>query len=78
MVVNQENLDRDPPSPGKFKFQVVAREKSQTGNAASAPLALTVVLKDVNDNAPNLPMIPPITVEAGEGKREVVKVSYIQ
>lgn len=74
--MNQENLDRDPPSPGKFRFQVVARENSGTGNAASAPMIVTVTLKDVNDNAPNLPMIPPITVEAGEGKREVVKVRY--
>lgn len=73
-MVNQENLDRDPPSPGKFRFQVVAREKSNQGNAASAPIALTVALKDVNDNAPTLQMIPPITVEAGEGKREVVQV----
>lgn len=22
LVVGQENLDRDPPSPGKFRFQV--------------------------------------------------------
>lgn len=78
LVVNQENLDRDPPSPGKFRFQIVAREKSGTGNAASAPLTMIVALDDVNDNAPNLPMVPPITVEAGEGKREVVKVSSIK
>ncbi|KAK6626827.1 hypothetical protein RUM44_009304 [Polyplax serrata] len=74
LVVNQENLDRDPPSPGKFRFQVVAREKSNNGNAASTPLAITVFLEDVNDNAPTLQMLPPITVEAGEGKREVVQV----
>ncbi|XP_071438739.1 cadherin-99C isoform X2 [Hetaerina americana] len=73
LVVNEENLDRDPPSPGKFRFQVVAREVG--GNAASAPLPLTVVLNDVNDNTPILPLIPPITVQAGEGKRDVIKVS---
>ncbi|XP_015117521.1 cadherin-99C [Diachasma alloeum] len=73
LVVNEENLDRDPPSPGRFRFQVVAREK--TGVAASAPLSFVVTLNDVNDNAPQLPMIPPITVQAGEeARREVIKV----
>lgn len=51
---------------------MVAREK--TGSAASPPVTLTVILNDVNDNAPRLPMIPPITVQAGEGRREIVKV----
>ncbi|KAG8223913.1 hypothetical protein J437_LFUL001993, partial [Ladona fulva] len=50
-------------------ISVVAREVG--GNAASSPLPLTVVLNDVNDNTPQLPMIPPITVQAGEGKRDV-------
>lgn len=50
----------------------MAREK--IGNAASAPMTITVALNDVNDNAPRLPMIPPITVQAGEGRREIVKV----
>lgn len=72
LAVNEEDLDRDPPSPGKFRFQVVAREKH--GNAASAPLSLTVTLTDVNDNAPRLPMVPPVSVQAGDGKREVLKV----
>lgn len=73
LVVNEENLDRDPPSPGRFRFQVVAREK--TGVAASAPLSFVVILNDVNDNAPMLPMIPPITVQAGETKKVVTKVT---
>lgn len=72
MTVNEENLDRDPPSPGKFTFQVVAREKS--GNAASAPLSFVVTLSDVNDNAPQLPMIAPISIQAGESRRVVAKV----
>ncbi|XP_039297705.1 cadherin-99C isoform X1 [Nilaparvata lugens] len=72
LIVAEENLDRDPPSPGKFRFQIVAREKS--GTAASAPLTLTVVLNDVNDNAPRLPMIAPLTVQAGETRREIVQV----
>lgn len=74
LVVNEENLDRDPPSPGRFRFQVVAREK--TGIAASSPLSFVVTLNDVNDNAPQLPMIPPITVQASEEvRREVIKVT---
>ncbi|XP_076651067.1 cadherin 99C isoform X1 [Halictus rubicundus] len=72
LVVNEENLDRDPPSPGRFRFQVVAREK--TGVAASAPLSFVVTLNDVNDNAPMLPMTAPITVQAGETKRLVTKI----
>ncbi|XP_076242183.1 cadherin 99C [Calliopsis andreniformis] len=72
LVVNEENLDRDPPSPGRFRFQVVAREKM--GVAASAPLSFVVTLNDVNDNAPMLPMTAPITVQAGETKRVVTKV----
>lgn len=73
LVVNEENLDRDPPSPGRFRFQVVAREK--TGVAASSPLSFVVTLNDVNDNAPLLPMMAPITVQAGETKKQVAKVT---
>lgn len=72
LVVNEEGLDRDPPSPGQFRFQVVAREASN--NAASAPLSLTVILRDVNDNAPKLPMVPPTSIPAGDGRRLVTKV----
>ncbi|KAL1123607.1 hypothetical protein AAG570_002683, partial [Ranatra chinensis] len=72
LIVGEENLDRDPPSPGIFRFQVVARDKA--GSAASAPLTLTVSLNDVNDNAPHLPMIPPVNVQAGEGMREIIKI----
>ncbi|KAL6263958.1 hypothetical protein P5V15_004039 [Pogonomyrmex californicus] len=72
LVVNEENLDRDPPSPGRFRFQVVAREK--TGVAASSPLSFVVTLNDVNDNSPVLPMMAPITVQAGETKRQIAKV----
>uniref|UniRef100_A0A182QAB1 Cadherin domain-containing protein n=1 Tax=Anopheles farauti TaxID=69004 RepID=A0A182QAB1_9DIPT len=70
--VNEEGLDRDPPSPGKYLFQVVAREAS--GNAASAPMSLTVNLRDVNDNAPKLAMVAPVTLMAGDGRRLVTKV----
>ncbi|XP_065342021.1 cadherin-99C isoform X1 [Cloeon dipterum] len=73
LVVNEEGLDRDPPSPGRFRFQVVAREKG--GTAASAPLSLMVTLKDVNDNSPRLPNLPPVTVEAGDASRRIIKVN---
>ncbi|XP_055849047.1 cadherin-99C isoform X1 [Episyrphus balteatus] len=73
LIVNEESLDRDPPNPGKFKFQVVAREPKT--NAASAPLSLTVHLKDVNDNAPKLAMVAPISITAGDGKRLVTQVT---
>lgn len=72
LIVNENNLDRDPPNPGKFRFQIVAREK--TGTAASAPISLTVNLKDVNDNPPVLPIISPIMVPAGDTKRKITKV----
>lgn len=36
---------------------------------------MTVSLNDVNDNAPKLPMIPPLTVQAGDNKQSVTKVS---
>ncbi|XP_014256144.1 cadherin-99C isoform X2 [Cimex lectularius] len=74
LVVGEENLDRDPPSPGVFRFQVVAREKTG-GGAASPPLTLTVILNDVNDNAPRLPMFQPISVQAGDNHREIIKVT---
>lgn len=72
LIVNENNLDRDPPNPGRFKFQIVARENN--GIAASAPLSLTVNLIDVNDNPPILPIIQPVSVPAGEGKRIVTTI----
>lgn len=50
----------------------MAREKG--GIAASAPLSLTVTLNDVNDNAPTLPSILPITVQAGDARRQVATI----
>ncbi|XP_060526708.1 cadherin-99C [Cylas formicarius] len=72
LVVAENNLDRDPPNPGKFKFQVVAREKN--GVAASAPTSVTVNLRDVNDNAPMLPIMAPVSVPAGDVKRKVTTI----
>lgn len=42
--------------------------------AASAPVSIVVTLNDVNDNAPVLPIIPPISVPAGDVKRHVMNV----
>lgn len=72
LVVNENNLDRDPPNPEKFKFQIVAREKN--GISASAPVSVTVTLKDVNDNPPVLPIIPPISVPAVGDKNKVIRI----
>lgn len=72
LVVNENDLDRDPPSPGVYRFQLVAREA--TSNTASPPLSLTVTLLDVNDNAPKLPSYEPVTIKAGDGRRFVAQV----
>ncbi|KAM3966913.1 cadherin 99C [Aphomia sociella] len=72
LVANDEKLDRDPPNPGKFRFQVVAREAN--GGAASAPLSLAVQLLDQNDNAPVIPKSQPIIVPASLEPTSVYKV----
>lgn len=72
LTVNENNLDRDSPNPGKFRFQVVAREKN--GKAASSPISLTVHLNDVNDNAPVLPTIAPINIPSVDEQRTIMIV----
>lgn len=72
LVVNEVDLDRDPPSPGVYRFQLVVREA--VSNAASAPLSMTVTLIDVNDNAPKLPIYEPVSITAGDGRRFVAQV----
>lgn len=73
LVVNEENLDRDAPSPGVYRFQLVVREA--VSNAASPPLSMTVTLIDVNDNAPKLPIYEPVTIKAGDGRRFVTQIT---
>ncbi|KOB79512.1 Protocadherin-15, partial [Operophtera brumata] len=75
LVVSDENLDRDPPNPGKFRFQVVAREAN--GGAASAPFSLAVQLLDQNDNAPVIPKTQPIIVPASLEPAPVHKVDAV-
>lgn len=73
LMVNREGLDYDSPSSWKYVFQIVAREIN--GDAASSPLTITVLLKDVNDNPPKLSEIMPVSVTAGTEKRFVTRVS---
>lgn len=73
LVVNEEGLDRDPPNPSVYRFQLVAREA--ISNAASAPLSITVTLIDKNDNAPKFPVYDPINVKAGENRRFVGQIT---
>lgn len=54
--------------------QIVAREAWE-GGAASAPVTLTVVLNDVNDNQPRLPVYPPVSIQAGGARRTIAQVS---
>ncbi|GBP14666.1 Cadherin-99C, partial [Eumeta japonica] len=73
------DLTEDDPKPDYIyelttpSFEVVAREPKT--NAASAPLSLTVILKDVNDNPPKLSMVPPVSITAGDGIRKVANVT---
>ena len=73
LLVNEENLDRDPPNPSKLRFQIVAREVK--GNAASSPLSVTVNLNDINDNSPKLALIQPVSITAGDEKRSIAKAN---
>ncbi|GIY66383.1 cadherin-99C [Caerostris darwini] len=75
LVVNEANLDRDPPNPSKYTFQVIARQvDSLPGKGASAPVALSVHLNNVNDNSPVILPLPTVRLPAGDGLRTVAKV----
>lgn len=73
LVVNDDNLDSDPPNISNLRFQVVARELK--GNAASTPLSIIVYLLDINDNSPKISSIPPVEVAAGTDKRLIAKIN---
>ncbi|KAK7080227.1 hypothetical protein SK128_015764 [Halocaridina rubra] len=55
-------------------FKIVAREAWE-GGAASAPITLTVVLNDINDNPPRLPVYPSISVQAGSTLRTIAEIN---
>ena len=75
LIVNQANLDRDPPNENRLSFQVFVRELEEDNPKSSVPLTITVNLKDVNDNAPVLEAVPDISVVAGAAKRNIATVS---
>nr|XP_042896742.1 cadherin-99C [Parasteatoda tepidariorum] len=76
LVVNEANLDRDPPNPSKYTFQVIARQTdSAPENGASAPVALSVHLNDINDNSPVIAPLSPVSIPAGDGTRNIAKVA---
>ncbi|XP_074596173.1 cadherin 99C isoform X2 [Brevipalpus obovatus] len=75
LIINDDHLDRDPPNPTIYKFQVIARQVgSVIGKGASRPLSLNIHLLDVNDNPPKLPNFSPVQIQAGEGARRVYKI----
>ena len=74
LIVNQANLDRDPPNENRLSFQVFVRELVEDNPKSSKPLTITVNLKDVNDNAPILEAVPDISVVAGSSKRSIATV----
>ena len=75
LVVNQANLDRDPPNENRLSFQVFVRELGEDEPKSSRPVTITVNLKDVNDNAPVLEAVPDISVVAGAAKRNIAQLS---
>ncbi|GFS75615.1 cadherin-99C, partial [Nephila pilipes] len=75
LVINEANLDRDPPNPSKYTFQVIARQvDTLPGKGASAPVAISVHLNNVNDNSPVIAPLPTVRLPAGDGLRRVAKV----
>lgn len=74
LVVAEDTLDRDQPNTGVYTFQVVAREAGE-GGVAAAPITITVLLNDVNDNPPRLPVYPPVSIQAGAARRTIATVS---
>ena len=83
-MVNQPDLDRDPPATGKLGFQIFAREVPVGMGAAteaaerktSAPVSLVIVLKDINDNPPVLVDVPyNVLISAGSSKRVIATLN---
>ncbi len=75
LIVNQGNLDRDPPNEDSLSFQVFVRELDVDEPKTSAPVTITVNLQDVNDNAPILDAVPDITLVAGNAKRNIAQLT---
>ena len=75
LIVNQANLDRDPPNENRLSFQVFVRELIEDDPKSSRPVTITVNLRDVNDNAPILEPVRDISLVAGNTKRNIATVS---
>ena len=73
LIVNQANLDRDPPNENRLSFQVFVRELIEDDPKSSRPVTITVNLRDVNDNAPILEPVRDISLVAGNTKRNIAK-----
>ena len=78
LIVNQANLDRDPPNENRLSFQVFVRELVEDEPKSSRPVTVTVNLKDINDNAPILEAVPDISIVAGNTKRNIATVRSIK
>ena len=56
--------------------KVFVREK--TGNKkTSSPVSITVVIRDVNDNAPVLAAIKDVVLSAGPTRRVIAQVTHL-
>ncbi|XP_032795630.2 cadherin-99C isoform X2 [Daphnia magna] len=71
MEVAIPNLDRDAPNPSVLTFQAIAR---RAGGATTSPIAISIRLMDVNDNAPRFPSFKPVFLQAGDSKKVVTQV----
>merc|ERR1712223_1073765 len=82
LLVNEPNLDRDPPSSDRLTFQVFARENKEDGEEeggkTSRPVSITVIIRDVNDNSPVLETIEDVIITAGKKRRKIAKVFFMQ
>ncbi|CAB4065760.1 PCDH15 [Lepeophtheirus salmonis] len=70
LIVNQSDIDRDPPFQPVLTFQIFAREKFDSFKSSS-PVQLTISIRDINDNSPVFAPISDITLTAGTTRRIV-------
>ena len=77
LIVNQPDLDRDPPSTDKLGFQVFAREidGELAERKTSSPVSIIILLRDINDNSPVLSTLSDIVISAGNTRRVVTTLN---
>ncbi len=49
----------------------------KAGGATTSPIAISIRILDVNDNAPRFPSFKPVFLQAGDSKKVVTQVSAI-